>query len=181
MRFLIAALLAAPTVPAFAAATDPAIQSTLTAMNDGVGIGAGIIDYIESSGIQVEFARIDEPARTEGKKILLSDRLPHLPRILAIYIASEVAPKMLSNAPAGAERDYMIDGTMARAWMELGGERAMLPRLDPSVEYADGALASRIHHWDDRFVEYLQHPPADRQTLFWSFFEIEKTWRMLGH
>src|SRR5581483_6740658 len=115
MKILLLLLSTSCPFPAFAASPDPrAIETTLTAMADGVGWGEGIVDYLQKHHIEVEFARQSQPARSTGGKILLSDALPPLPRVLAPYIARETAIWMLAGLPAGPERDYMRDAIVAR-------------------------------------------------------------------
>ncbi|MFI5347564.1 MAG: hypothetical protein ACHQ51_14410 [Elusimicrobiota bacterium] len=203
MKIIFAALLLAVSLPAFAQnraaeidfsnaradmARARALQSALTAMNDGPEAGGAVSRLLDEQGITVEFAAQPEAAVTVtagGKTtIRLSDTLPAHPRVYAPLIAAEAAKRMFSGMPACAERSYMRAATAARVFAELGGDFKSLPVVDG--DNADAVKAS-VWAWTTDAqtaleaagrkdgVPYLADvaAPGDAEKLFVSFLMNE--------
>ncbi len=132
-----------------------ALRATLTAMNDGNETGELVVGYLQREGITVDFATQQETAeiRQSGphgeRTLYLSDKLPLYPRVLGAAIAVETADKMYGGMEISRESGYMKDSVVARVWLELGGERAKLPVIEPLTGYTNGRLAAPIQRWVD--------------------------------
>jgi hypothetical protein len=113
-----------------AAARAHALQTALTAMNDGVAFGGLIREYMEAHRIAVEFATQKELVNTitsgQTTKVLLSDAAPAHPRVYAPLIAHGVISAMLPSV----EQVYLREALPARVFEELGGEPTKLPFVD---------------------------------------------------
>jgi hypothetical protein len=123
------------------------IETTLVAMNDGVGAGEAVVAYIRERGIRVTLATQAEAVKSEGNVITLSDALPAYPRVYGPLIASEVAKRMFADMPACAERAYMRRATAGRVWLELGGEPSSLPIVEPLTGARVDAIVAEIGSW----------------------------------
>lgn len=157
---LLAAALAC-LAPLSAAAQQPAphrfaaaVQTALVAMRDGVEAGGTVAEAIEASGARVVAEELSTPsalrADQDGKPVIMLDsRLPLAPRVLAPRLAREGAKLALKDMPACAEKAYMARSLEVRAWVELGGEPAKLPVIDPLTGVADAALAADFKAWLD--------------------------------
>ena len=131
-----------------------AVQTALIGMRDGVEAGAQVADAIETSGARVVAEDIATPTAlrrdADGKPVIvLSSRLALAPRVLAPNIAREGAKLALKDMPASAEKEYMARSLMVRSWIELGGEPAKLPVIDPLTGATDPALAAEFKAWLD--------------------------------
>src|SRR5262245_57512364 len=58
-----------------------AIESTLDAMNDGVGAGEAVVAYVRAKGVRIVVAAQPEAVKTVNGVIRLSDSLPAYPRV----------------------------------------------------------------------------------------------------
>lgn len=131
-----------------------AVQTALVAMRDGVEAGGAVADAIEASGARVVAEELDRPSTLRADRdgtpvIVLDSRLPLAPRVLAPRLAREGAKLALKDMPASAEKAYMARSLEVRAWVELGGEPAKLPVIDPLTGVADAALAADFKAWLD--------------------------------
>ena len=140
----------------FATAVDTAknsaaVERTLTAMNDGVGAGETVVSFLRSNGISVVLRTQPEAVKSvleNGARVIaLSDALPAYPRVYAPLIASAAAALMYADMPASAERAYMRRATAGRVWLELGGEPARLPVIEPLTGAAPAAVYAEIGSW----------------------------------
>jgi hypothetical protein len=126
------------------------LETTLTAMRDGVEAGGAVTRLLEEKKIDVEFATQAEAAKTVSSagsvKILISDAVPAHPRVYAALIAGQAVKQMFAEMPACAERSYMRGAVAARAFAELGGDFKSLPVVDgdrvEAVKTAVSAWAS---------------------------------------
>ncbi len=122
-----------------------AVESTLTAMNDGVGAGEKVVAYLRKNGVSVVVRAQPEAVKTyieNGARVIaLSASLPAYPRVYAPLIASAAAHMMYADMPASAERSYMRRATAGRVWVELGGEPRRLPVIEPQT----GAMVAEIY------------------------------------
>src|SRR5580704_397309 len=127
-----------------------ALNTTLTAMRDGVAAGGQVMTSLDARKIDVVFATQAEPVKSgtvNGRAaILLSDALPAHPRVYAPLIAAEAVKGMFVDMPSCAEREYMRQATTARVFAELGGEFKALPKVDgddaPAVKKAVAAWST---------------------------------------
>lgn len=131
-----------------------AVQTALVAMRDGVEAGGVVADAIEASGARVVAEELAAPSalrvdRDGTPVIVLDSRLPLAPRVLAPRLAREGAKLALKDMPASAEKAYMGRSLEVRAWVELGGEPAKLPVIDPLTGVTDAALAADFKAWLD--------------------------------
>ncbi len=131
-----------------------AVETALVAMRDGVEAGGTVAEAIETSGARVVAEEISTPSALrqgpDGKPVIVLDaRLPLAPRVLAPRLAREGAKLALKDMPASAEKAYMARSLEVRAWVELGGEPAKLPVIDPRTGVADAALAADFKAWLD--------------------------------
>ena len=128
-----------------------AVESTLTAMGDGVVTGEAVVAHLEKNGIKVsvESQSAASALSADGKAITLSDALPLAPRVLAPFIAREAAAGLLADMPASAEREYMRLSYMTRVWLELGGSTSSLPAIETIKElyYENAGLADGFKLW----------------------------------
>ena len=160
LTLTLALALAAPavqaqTIPAhrFAAA----VQSALVAMRDGVEAGGEVADAIEASHARVVAEESASPSALrrdpDGTPVIVLDsRLPLAPRVLAPRLAREGAKLLLKDMPESAEKAYMARSLEVRTWVELGGEPAKLPVIDPLTGAADPALAADFKRSEERRV-----------------------------
>jgi hypothetical protein len=136
---------------AHAAPRIAAVESTLTAMNDGVGAGEQVVTFIREHGISVVVAAQREAAKTTvaaGRTVIsLSDELPAYPRVYGPLIASEAARLMYADMPACAERAYMRRAIAGRVWVELGGEPGGMPVVEPLTGAKVDAVVQEIGSW----------------------------------
>ena len=131
-----------------------AVQTTLVAMRDGVEAGGVVAEAIEASGAWVIAEELDKPSTLRvdvhgNLAIVLDSRLPLVPRVLAPRLAREGAKLALKDMPECAEKAYMARSLEVRAWIELGGEPAKLPVIDPLTGVSDAALAADFKAWLD--------------------------------
>lgn len=124
-----------------------AVERTLTAMNDGVTAGERVVAFVRERGIRITVAKQPEAVKSDGGVITLSDALPAYPRVYGPLIASEVAKLMYADMPACAERAYMRRATAGRVWVELGGEPAALPVVEPLTGDTVPAIVEEIGPW----------------------------------
>lgn len=177
------------------------VQSTLDAMADGNPAGEEAVAYLREAGIRVTIAAQQEPAKvvtlSDGTRNLrLSSALPKYPRALAPHIAREAMELKLASMPDSAEREYMIRSSVARAWLELGGERKGLPVIEPIIGYRNAALAEYMAPWVDNRAEMalyriaqltgkpelaaIETPQArSAEKAFVEFLLAENDWRRL--
>jgi hypothetical protein len=131
-----------------------AIERAIVAMNDGPEAGGAVVAYLRANGIEVKSATQAEAVKTvveNGKTVIrISDAMPSYPRVIAPLIAKEVAAKMFSDMPACAERSYMRRGTVARVWLELGGDVTKLPVIETLSGDKVSALSDEIAPWADK-------------------------------
>ena len=131
-----------------------AVERTLVAMNDGPESGGKIVAYLRERGIQVTVKAQPEASKTTTDRnnvnITLSDSLPAYPRVYGALIAKEVAALMYSDMPACSERAYMRRATAGRVWLELGGEPAKLPVIEPLTGDKVAAISDEISLWTDK-------------------------------
>ena len=154
---LLAAL--ALTAPASAQVPAPhrfasAVQTALVAMRDGVEAGGQVADAIETSGARVVAEELSAPSTLrrdpDGTPVIVIDsRLPLAPRVLAPRLAREGAKLLLKDMPESSEKAYMARSLEVRTWVELGGEPAKLPVIDPLTGAVDAALAADFKAWLD--------------------------------
>lgn len=135
-----------------AAEAERVVRSTLDAMADGNPAGEAAVGFLREAGIRVSLAKQNEPAKvvvmSDGTRNLrLSTALPKYPRALAPHIARVAMELKLAAMPDSAEREYMIRSTVARAWLELGGERTTLPVIEPLTGYRNAAVAEYMAPW----------------------------------
>lgn len=131
-----------------------AVQTALVAMRDGVEAGGTVAEAIEASGARVVAEEISTPSALrldrDGKPVIVIDsRLSLAPRVLAPRLAREGAKLALKDMPESAEKAYMARSLEVRSWVELGGEPAKLPIIDPLTGVTDTALASDFKAWLD--------------------------------
>ncbi|MBI4347596.1 MAG: hypothetical protein HY553_12125 [Elusimicrobia bacterium] len=126
------------------------VRSALTAMGDGNTMGEHVTSFLAARGIQVAIAKQPEGAKVAGARLTVSDRLPRYPRVLGPYIAEAATRLRLAAQPDTAEREYMVRSTVARVWLELGGDHAGLPEIEPLIGYRDSTLSGLMTPWIDR-------------------------------
>ncbi|MDX6770734.1 MAG: hypothetical protein SF051_14460 [Elusimicrobiota bacterium] len=154
-----------------AAAARPvaAVERTLVAMNDGVGMGEVVVAYIRENGVSVVVRPQAEAVKTtvgaEGTVISLSADLPAYPRVYAPLIASEAARFMYASIPASAERAYMRRATAGRVWIELGGEPAGFPVIEPLVGARVPAIEAEIGAWAVEGVQMALYKAGQEENL----------------
>ena len=130
-----------------------AVSAALTAMDDGNEVGALVLSALRERGVDIRIvpgmhgSSLQEDRERGKTYITLGDSLPPYPRILASYVAREASSLMFSDMPDCAEREYMRRSVMARVWLELGGEPAALPVIEPLIGYQDQALAADLRLW----------------------------------
>lgn len=131
-------------------ATKDALASTLTAMRDGIEVGGLIEGFLSRNGVKVELkAQAAPSARSaDGKAVSLSDALPAYPRVYAPWIASAAAELIHAGFPESGEKEYMRSSLMTRVWLELGGDKSKLPKVETlGGGFEDKALAARFSLW----------------------------------
>ncbi|MBI5882856.1 MAG: hypothetical protein HZB91_07115 [Elusimicrobia bacterium] len=131
-----------------------AVESTLVAMNDGVGVGPAIVEYLQQAGVRIEFRKQDAASSLEVKGkakpvIFLKEGLPLYPRILAPYITREASKLMLDAMVDSAEKEYMKLSMTVRVWLELGGSSRSLPEIETINHFKDAELAGSFKIWLD--------------------------------
>ncbi|TBR21911.1 hypothetical protein EPO15_09110 [bacterium] len=156
---LLAALAVAAPLSAFSQTPAPhrfasAVQTALVAMRDGVEAGGEVADAIEASRARVVAEEMSVPSALRRDRdgtpvIVLDARLPLAPRVLAPRLAREGAKLLLKDMPESAEKAYMARSLEVRTWVELGGEPAKLPVIDPLTGASDPALAADFKAWLD--------------------------------
>lgn len=190
-----------------------AVQTTLVGMRDGVEAGAAVADAIEAARARVVAEALPTASALrrdpDGTPVIVLDsRLALVPRVLAPHLAREGAKLALQDMPASAEREYMARSLMVRSWVELGGEPAMLPVIDPLTGAADPALAAELRAWLDADaqtalerlgnaagalnlpaqMQALQGAPAANERLaalaaantrFVDFLRVERDWKRM--
>lgn len=157
------AILLAAALPAAAQAASPgrfaaAVQNALVAMGDGNEAGTVVTDAIRASGARVVAERLGHPSELrrgdDGKPVIVLDSgLPLEPRVLAPRLAREGAKLALAGMPDCAEKRYMQRSLEVRSWLDLGGEPAKLPVIEPLTGYSDPALAAEFKVWLDEKPE----------------------------
>lgn len=127
-----------------------ALETTLTALNDGIEAGGRVTAWITDKQVSVYTATQPEAAKTVvagGKTaIVLSDALPAHPRVYGPLIAHEAAQAIYADMPASGERSYMVMATAARVFAELGGDFNALPTVDGD---AAPAVKAVVEYWLD--------------------------------
>lgn len=130
-----------------------ALESTLTAMNDGVEQGGAVSSYIADHAVKIEFRDMLERSLASSKTVSLSSKTPPYPRAIGARLAWEVSAQMLADMPASSEKEYMRRSITARAWLELGGEAAKLPVVEPLTGDKDEQLSVEMKLWLDNKPE----------------------------
>ncbi|MDE2292022.1 MAG: hypothetical protein KGL53_08060 [Elusimicrobia bacterium] len=154
---LLAAVLAAPAAAqqadfALQGQRASAVQTTLTAMNDGNTVGMKLAAVIRETGARVVFRKTGMMSAlslgADGKPVIALDpSLPLAPRVLAPRLAREAAKMLLTGMPDTAEKLYMARSLEVRAWLELGGDPSALPVIDPVTGTKDAKLAAEFKEW----------------------------------
>ncbi|MFA6318059.1 MAG: hypothetical protein WC943_11620 [Elusimicrobiota bacterium] len=131
-----------------------ALETTLVAMNDGVGVGPEVVEFLKEKGVRIEFRKQAAPSALEAKPgakpiIVLKADLPLYPRVLASYITKEASKLMLDGMVDSAEKEYMKLSMTVRAWLELGGSTRRLPEIETINHFKDADLASSFKIWLD--------------------------------
>lgn len=130
------------------------VATTLTAMNDGNPAGERVAGYLYGKKVAVDFDKAAGnsalvPGAGGSLLISLSGKLPAYPRVYAPFLAREGAKLIYAEFPASAERAYMARSLEVRSWVELGGDPAKLPVIEPLTGYKDAALAADFRLWLD--------------------------------
>ena len=131
------------------------IHETLVGMRDAVGVGETVADYIERNpNISIEFGQMKGLADTSFMggsmpliTITLNKELPRYPRVLAIPITAQAFDLMYNDMPDSVEKAYMKASMVARAFVELGGDKNGLPEIEPLVHYKNDELAAMLREW----------------------------------
>lgn len=126
-----------------------ALDSAMTAMNDGVEQGGEVVSFVNDKKIEIRFEDQGTPSRTDGAAVVLDWMIPAYPRAIGPRVAWEVSGMMLADMPACAEKEYMRRSITARVWLELGGEPAGLPVVEPLSGDKDEALSKEMKLWLD--------------------------------
>lgn len=126
-----------------------AIESTLTAMNDGPEQGEAVISYARSKKISVELRDILDLSASQGSVVGLSRKIGAYPRAMGPRVAWEIAGMMLADMPASSEKEYMRRSITARVFIELGGEPAKLPVVETLSGDKDEVLSKEMKLWTD--------------------------------
>jgi hypothetical protein len=115
-----------------------AVESALTAMNDGPLVGGEVVDAIRSRKLTVVYAPL-----TGG--VVISEKTPRQNAAIAPVLARAAAEIVFAGMPDCAEKNYMIQSWEARSWIEMYGDPKTLPAIAPG--YEDKELAARITQW----------------------------------
>lgn len=126
-----------------------ALDTTMTAMNDGVEQGGAVVTFVQDQKVEIRFEDQAAPSRIDGKAIVLDWMIAPFPRAIGPRVAWEAAAMMLAEMPECAEKEYMRRSIAARVWLELGGEPAGLPVVEPTTGDKDEALAKDMKLWLD--------------------------------
>lgn len=129
-----------------------AIATTLTAMQDGNEVGTLVHDAVLARKVRIEFRAqkaASELVEEEGQAPVITLRadLPLYPRVLGPLIAREASRLMYETMIESAEKEYIRVSLQVRTWLELGGEAATLPVIEPLTGYADASLADDFGPW----------------------------------
>ncbi len=133
------------------------VEQTLVAMRDAVGVGAAVADFLRDNGYSVavrtqKYAGYPVWFAIENgqKMILLSDSVPATLRVYGALIAKGAAELMYADMPISSEYAYMRRSTVARVWIELGGELSKLPVVEPLTGDMVAAISDEISLWADK-------------------------------
>ncbi len=118
-------------------------------------VGPVIAKLLEGPGVKVAFVDQKETVKTTwlpagetlGQKHVISLRKDigrTSSRYLAIFLADAASEILDASLPDSGEKEYMRLSRMARAWLELGGDRVKLPYFG---DVKDEATAGRLNLW----------------------------------
>lgn len=131
-----------------------ALESTLTAMNDGPEVAGEVRSYIQDKALRIVFSDSVVRSAQVGGTIQLGGSLPLYPRVLGPLLARETASLMLSDMPDCAEKRFMQVSLQVRTWLELGGDKSALPVIESlAPAYKDPALSAEFKLWLDNGSE----------------------------
>jgi hypothetical protein len=152
-----------------AAADAKAVDEALAMIRDTGGMSATVIDRYDELGAKVVVRAQAESSKTtieEGRTVIsLSDALPRLKVAYAAMIAYEIGKSMHADMPACAERSYMARGVAGLVWLELYGDPAKLPVIDPFTGAQVPAVYDVIGSWASEGAEMALYKISEAESL----------------
>lgn len=152
-----------------AAETAKVVDEALAMIRDTGGESSTVIDRYDGLGAKVVVRQQAEASKTtieDGRSVIsLSDALPRLKVAYATLIAYEIGKSMYADMPACAERSYMARGLAGLVWLELYGDPAKLPAIDPFSGASVPAVYDVIGSWATDGAEMALYKISQAESL----------------